>query len=179
MDPKQRFKLDRPCPVCGGHSGMPQGEGRRCYGFLSEDGLFAHCTREEYAGHLDRNGDSNTYAHYLKGDCRRWTRRGSTPSRRQSRRSKRALYKHPKLGRPDQLWPYRYADGTLAGYAARWDKPDGDKEIRPLVFEDGRWRPKGIDRPRPLYNLPELLNRDFPYWESSGSRGSPNEIVAA
>ena len=24
-----------------------------------------------------------------------------------------------------------------------------------------------------------LYNRDFPYWESSGSRGSPNEIVAA
>ena len=23
------------------------------------------------------------------------------------------------------------------------------------------------------------INRDFPYWESSGSRGSPNEIVAA
>ena len=25
----------------------------------------------------------------------------------------------------------------------------------------------------------EQITRDFPYWESSGSRGSPNEIVAA
>ena len=165
MDPKQRFKLDRPCPVCGGHSGMPQGEGRRCYGFLSDDGLFAHCTREEYAGHLDRNGDSNTYAHYLKGDCQCGEVHGVGPAEArplpggsQGAPSVHS-YKHPKLGRPDQLWPYRYADGTLAGYAARWDKPDGDKEIRPLVFEDGRWRPKGIDRPRPLYNLPELLKR--------------------
>ena len=25
----------------------------------------------------------------------------------------------------------------------------------------------------------ETLNRDFPYWESSGSKGSPNEMVAS
>ena len=69
MDPSQRFNLDRPCPVCGGHPGLPQGEGRRCYGFISDIGLHAHCTRAEHAGRLDRNGNSNAYAHRLDGDC--------------------------------------------------------------------------------------------------------------
>ena len=70
MDPKQRFGSDRPYPVCGGHANLSRHEGRRCYGFLSDDGLYAHCTREEYAGHLDRNSDSNTFAHLLRGVCR-------------------------------------------------------------------------------------------------------------
>ena len=42
MDPKQQFKSDRPCPVCGGHEGLPQGDGRRCLGAtdrLSADSL--------------------------------------------------------------------------------------------------------------------------------------------
>ena len=49
--------------------------------------------------------------------------------------------------------------GSWQGYAARWERPDGGKEVRPLVLRDGRWRQKGIPRPRPLYNLPELLER--------------------
>ena len=62
-------------------------------------------------------------------------------------------YRDFKLGQPSQLWPYGYADGELAGYVARWDRPDGGKEIRPLVVKDGHWLQKGIPRPRPFYNL--------------------------
>ena len=69
MDPRQRFKADHPCPVCGGHAGQPQGMGTRCYGYLSDDGLYAHCTREEYAGNLARKPTSDTYAHSLRGLC--------------------------------------------------------------------------------------------------------------
>ena len=73
MDPKQRFKTwTDACPVCGGHKDLPQGRGRRCYGFISDKGLYAHCTREEHAGRLDRNGNSNTYAHYLRGALSVW-----------------------------------------------------------------------------------------------------------
>ena len=69
--------------------------------------------------------------------------------------------------------PYRYADGELAGYVARWDKPDGGKEIRPLVLEDGRWRQKGIPRPRPLYNLPDLWEHpDAPVLVVEGEKTS-------
>ena len=179
MDPKQRFKLDRPCPVCGGHESLPQGEGRRCYGFISDDGLYAHCTREGYAGHLDRNGNSNTYAHRVDGSCQCGEVHGVGPARARplppgSQGAPSVdSYRDLKLGRPSQLWPYRYADGQLAGYAARWDRPDGGKEIRPLVLEDGRWRQKSIPRPRPLYNLPELRERpDAPVLVVEGEKTS-------
>ena len=160
MDPKQRFNLDRPCPVCGGHPGLPQGKGRRCYGFISDkEGLYAHCTREELAGRLDRNRNSDTYAHLLEGDCPCGKVHGAGPARARPRPENGQgapsvdSYRDFKLGQPSQLWPYRYADGELAGYVARWDRPDGGKEIRPLVVKDGHWRQRGIPRPRPLYNL--------------------------
>ena len=179
MDPRQRFKSDHPCPVCGGHPGLPQGEGSRCYGFISEDGLYAYCTREEHAGDLNRNGNSNTYAHYLKGDCQCGEVHGVGPA--QARPLPGGShgapsvhsYRHPELGRPDQLWAYRYAHGALAGYAARWNKSDGDKEFRPLVLENGRWLPKGIPKPRPIYNLLELLKRpDAPVLVVEGEKTS-------
>ena len=61
----------------------------------------------------------------------------------------------------------------LAGYVARWDRPGGGKEIRPLVLRDGRWRQKGINGPRPLYNLPELGERpDAPVLVVEGEKTS-------
>jgi len=66
--PEQRFVRGRPCPVCGGCDDDTRGDGRRCFGFRSTDGGFAHCTREDRAGHLRRNGDT-TYAHKLRGGC--------------------------------------------------------------------------------------------------------------
>ena len=82
-------------------------------------------------------------------------------------------YRHPELGKPSQLWPYRYADGELACYTARWDRPGGGKEIRPLVLEDGRWRQKGISIFRPLYNLQALWERpDAPVLVVEGEKTS-------
>ena len=165
MDPKQRFRRDHPCPVCGGHEGLPQGEGRRCYGFMSIDGLYSHCTREDYASNLEQNTNSNTFAHYLNGECECGlvhdlgpAKARTTPGGSQGPPSVHS-YRHPKLGRPSQLWPYQYADGELACYVARFDKPDGGKTFRPLVLENGSWRTKSIPEPRPLYNLPALLAR--------------------
>ena len=180
MDPKQRFNLDRPCPVCGGHPGLPQGKGRRCYGFISDkEGLYAHCTREERAGHLDRNGNSNTYAHRLKGDCGCREVHGAGPARARPRPENGQgapsvdSYRDLRLGRPSRLWAYRYADGELADYTARWDRPGGGKEIRPLVLEDGRWRQKGIPIFRPLYNLQALWERpDAPVLVVEGEKTS-------
>ena len=162
MDPNRRFKRDHPCPVCSGHEGLPQGKGRRCYGFVSDDGLYAHCTREECAGSLDRNGNSNTYAHFLNGDCLCGEVHGVGPTPARSLPESRqgapnvGSYRHPDLGRPSQTWPYRFADGELACYVARFDKTDGGKTFRPLILEDGSWRSKGIPEPLLLYNLPEL-----------------------
>ena len=72
----QRFRSDRPCPVCGGYD--LAGKGSRCWGFLSGDGKFAHCTRTEYAGSL-RQGRDGTFSHYLDGPCRCGETHGAGP----------------------------------------------------------------------------------------------------
>src|SRR3954469_16973652 len=70
VDSNQRFSKANPCPVCGGHSGLSQGSGQRCYGFLSGDGEYAHCTREECAGDLEENPKTQAYAHRMEGSCK-------------------------------------------------------------------------------------------------------------
>jgi len=63
----QRFTRRNPCPICGGHD--QSGKGSRCWGFLSGDGRFIHCTRSEYAGNLSQGRDG-TFSHILNGSCR-------------------------------------------------------------------------------------------------------------
>lgn len=65
----QRTSKNRRCVICGGASGDVRGKGRRCFGFTSSDGKYAHCTREEHAGALQPHGDAQTYAHRLNGQC--------------------------------------------------------------------------------------------------------------
>jgi hypothetical protein len=66
----QRFTKQHRCPICGGSEGDTRGRGERCFGFLSDDGLWAHCSRENYAGDVTINPSSSTYAHRLNGACR-------------------------------------------------------------------------------------------------------------
>ena len=65
----QRFTKRQPCPICKGHKDMPQGQSTRCWGFGSDDGQWAYCTRPEHAGRLKRASGSDTYSHKLHGDC--------------------------------------------------------------------------------------------------------------
>lgn len=97
---------------------MPQGKGVRCYGFLSSDGNWAHCTREEKAGTLPVENESGTYAHSLRGDCKCGVRHDS------------ALRLAPSA--PDQTsvthwYPIRDAEGVLVAKHKRVDFPNGDK----------------------------------------------------
>ena len=168
MDSKQRFRSDRPCPVCGGHANLSRGKGRRCYGYLSDDGLYAHCTMEEHSGHLDEKSGSKTFAHILRGVCQCGQEHGATtaPAQLQSEGGQDApsvyTYRDLKLGKPAQLWKYQYANGAFACYIARWNlqgKEGEEKEYRPLVLQNRRWKQKGLPVPRPLYNLPMLYER--------------------
>ena len=77
-------------------------------------------------------------------------------------------FRHPVHGEPSEIWPYRNSDGDLIGYFCRWDfrKPDGthDKTFLPVCFCDlgdgsRAWRSSGFPEPRPLYWLPEILER--------------------
>lgn len=58
-----------PCPICGGHVGLPQHRGVRCAGFTLD--RVAYCTREEYAGALpfDISLSPGAYKHALFGSC--------------------------------------------------------------------------------------------------------------
>ena len=67
-------------------------------------------------------------------------------------------YRHPELGKPSHVWPYYDAVGKLIGYVARFETGDG-KQFRPLALKDGRWRVQGLPAPRPLFNLPAILER--------------------
>jgi hypothetical protein len=66
-----RFRKSNPCPICGGGDDMPRGNGQRCSGFLSSDGRFAFCTREEHAGNAPHEDtEPLSYRHILQGGCR-------------------------------------------------------------------------------------------------------------
>ncbi len=66
----QRFSQNNPCPVCGGHAGLPQGQGRRCFGFICDDAMSALCTRDEHAGAMPLNQAAQGYFHRYRGPLR-------------------------------------------------------------------------------------------------------------
>lgn len=77
---------------------------------------------------------------------------------------------------PDTVWPYKDAMGNLVFAEARWDGPNCDKTIRPLVWvrnPDGHedWAFKQHPLPRPLYNGDQLAARpDAPVFVCEGGK---------
>lgn len=55
-----------------------------------------------------------------------------------------------------QVWTYRDAAGDPVGQVARWDRPGGKKDIRPVARHADGWRIGAMPALRPLYNLPAL-----------------------
>jgi hypothetical protein len=64
----QRFRHDRPCPICGGYDEQARGKGIRCHGYRGDDPQVVYCARAEHAGRLppDRNG---LFRHVLRDGC--------------------------------------------------------------------------------------------------------------
>lgn len=58
---------------------------------------------------------------------------------------------------------YHNADGSVAGCVLRWDRSDGDKEIRPLSMTVAGWSLSAMAEPRPLFNLRKVLKADTVY----------------
>jgi hypothetical protein len=56
-------------------------------------------------------------------------------------------------------WTYRHDDGRAAFVVARYEK-EGEKIFHPwcVVGERREWRSKHFPKPRPIYNLPSLVN---------------------
>ena len=151
----RRFRGDYHCPICGGADDDRRGRGDRCFGFLSGDGAFAHCTRDECAGGIPLTPTSLTYPHRLKGPCRCGKEHGPAdpkPSQAKARRGGQTT-----RGRIVATYDYRDADGTLLFQVVRYE-PKAFVQRRPSGKGGWLW---GLDGVEPvLYRLPELLAAD-------------------
>ena len=149
--PEQRFTRTNPCPVCGGHERQPRGEGKRCHGFISQDGEWARCTREEHAGSAPFEEHTRAYVHKLVGDCKCGVRHGLTAgSGRESRGGRKG-----QRFRAVETYDYTDEHENLLYQVVRLE-PKDFRQRRPDGA--GGWVWKLEDVRRVLYRLPELLS---------------------
>ena len=60
---------------------------------------------------------------------------------------------------PTETWTYRSTgEGERAFVVARWMGRDGKKIVRPVCWVEAKWALRAMPRPRPLYNLPDILS---------------------
>jgi putative DNA primase/helicase len=145
----KRFSRSKPCPICGGWDDARRGHGERCFGFLSDDGNWAHCTREEFAGGLPMKTASSTYAHALRGNCK-----CSARHHNDAVSSDVAKSTHREIV---ATYDFKDAKGVLLFQVVRW-QPKGFSQRRPDGSGDWIWNLRGV---KPvLYRLPELLSAD-------------------
>ena len=142
----QRFTPSHPCPVCAGYDRLPRGDGKRCHGFLSEDGRYAHCSREEHAGPLPYDDDTDTYCHFLAGDCRCGQRHGPPAPASDNGRQPFTIV---------ATYDYQAADRSRLYQVVRLD-PKDFRQRRPDGNGGWVWKLDGV--PRVLYRLPQLLD---------------------
>jgi len=151
----QRFTKRKPCPVCRGGDDLPRGQGRRCSGFLSDDGAYAHCTREEHAGQLGPTGaEPATFAHRLEGECRCGLEHSPPPLNGRGERRRIAA-------------THDYIDehGQPLYQVVRYEP----KDFRQRRQEGNGWTWKLGDTRRVLYRLPHVLG--------AIERGAPVYVV--
>ena len=151
----QRFTKQNPCPICGGYESLPRGNGARCWGFLSEDGEWVHCVREEFAGDLGQHAKSGAYAHRLRGDCRC----GASHDKRPQNGRAAAGAELPPQGRIVATYDYQDEDRRLLRQVVRF-APKDFRQRRPSGNGDRPWI-WNVDGVRDVpYRLPELLEAD-------------------
>ena len=119
----QRFTLHHSCPVCGGHKDLASGQGQRCYGFLSADTRYAHCTREERAHGLARE-NGGTYPHRLDGSCPCGQIHGDVPPATNGHQTEPM----PRRVIKTRRWRHAMVDGKPIEHV-RLDFNDGSKQV--------------------------------------------------
>lgn len=171
----QRYTAARPCPICGGHEGLPRGRGERCTGYLAASGKSAFCERRESdeavesatgtlyrhrLGHADRHDRPRPSANGKpkgKGPGHE-TLRGAALSYAQWSRTEKGV----DLGELAGEWVYEGPDGKPHMAACRFEAADGGKTYRPFHRgADRRWRSGDPEGPLPLYRLPTLAEADL------------------
>jgi AAA domain len=142
----QRFTKAHPCLICGGSKNHETGAGRRCWGFISDDGAYAHCTRSDHAGGLPEGSDGS-YAHRLGEPCKCGKTHGAPTA---SRKSPRAVAHEIRdaAGVLVAIHWRTYKDGVKRMW---WERPDGIKDLGGMTLAS-----------LPLYGIHELP-ADAPY----------------
>lgn len=162
VEATQRFSPSSPCPICGGHAAAPSGKGERCYGFLSSDGRYAHCTREEHAGSLEQKAGSGTYPHHLEGECGCGVRHGDPSSPDTGRNG----HRRKPQGEPTAVWHIKDHSGETRAVHVRFDHGPGDKSCL--------WRLPGAG-PRD-WGLKGLKLAELPLYRSEHVAGWPEDL---
>lgn len=79
-----RYTRDHRCPICGHHASDPNGH---CHGFLSDDGAYARCSRDDGGGLALLDEKCTPPAYMWKreqgGAYRPWTKEPSCCTSRQ------------------------------------------------------------------------------------------------
>jgi putative DNA primase/helicase len=145
VSPAQRYTRARRCPICGGAESDPRGQERRCTGFISDDGAYARCSREDHAGALEIEDTTQSYVHRLAGECRCGAQHGEAEARPTTERKIVATY--PYL---DERRALLFEVVRLAPKSFRQRRPDGR----------GGWTWSLGDVRRVLYRFPELIAAD-------------------
>ena len=145
VDASQRYTRARRCPICGGAEIDPRGQGKRCTGFLSDDGAFGRCSRVEHAGALEIEDATQSYVHRLAGDCRCGAQHGEAEARPTTDRKIVATYPYV-----DERRALLFEVVRLAPKSFRQRRPDGH----------GGWTWSLGDVRRVLYRFPELIAAD-------------------
>ncbi|HZA24308.1 MAG TPA: AAA family ATPase [Dehalococcoidia bacterium] len=141
----QRFKRQNPCPVCGGFDQVPRGKRERCFGYLSDDGMYAHCTRPERAGALEMHPSSLTYPHRVQGQCKCGTSHDGSATPRSNTNGTVIKNGHKPQSGPVVRDEIRDVNGVVVAIHCRrgtgpskqmwWELPDGSKTLGGLAVE--------------------------------------------
>lgn len=166
---KQRFTPRNPCPICGGDDHDPRGKGRRCFGFLSGDGEYAHCTRAEFAGEIKMKDSSQTYPHKLHGACKCGVTHNPAQYSHESAQTSHNGAQSSQKRRLLIAYNYMNAEGELLFQCVRWE-PKGFSQRHPDGAGGWIWNLDGIQPV--LYRLPELLaaNPNETIWIVEGEK---------
>lgn len=166
---------------------MQRGIGTRCMGFLSSDGKYAHCSREEYSGGLPTDSTGDAYAHRLNGTCKCGTTHGPDTEARpllldiselRNKQTKQPTQQTPPMEYKTRnkteeknnsnptppapvetaAWDYLDEHGALSFQVVRRDYEDGRKEYKQRRPNGkGGWAWDRGETKPLLYRLPEIL----------------------
>lgn len=164
---KLRFTKRNPCPLCDGGDDDLRGKDRRCYGFISSNGQYIHCTR---IGNTTYHETSQTYAHKRYGLCRCGVTHNPDPNERPYMPPKRDNARADRKLEAEYL--YRDATGVAVHRVRRFRLGNGAKTFAVEHTDGQQWVPGLGEQPRLLYRLPELLAapRDIPVYIVEGEK---------